>query len=457
MNNVFRVRFERRTTNADNGKIVVVVTNTPGFTGLEGSIDVNIWLRVTSPIGVIYDAITDDEADPTLVLEEDESGEVKIDIPTYSGADIDGIYLFEFKVENVGDQDPAITNLYSAEYEYCACNKAALSLTGNCGSHVIRLRDVSVYGEYGIISRVLTLEKPTISGVQEDPSTTGGQSLNYVSAWTNVTYIGTVDVDVSKVTEVVPDVSNIVDDVPGSFETAEQFEFSEYQTWSTTKSLLYSCGASLKPLAKCIEDKIKEIGGRACGVGSYRALSKSDIDTLEEIQSLTLLWMLAKECGDNDKMSAAYTSLKKLLNCGCCGADDAQPLEPADTGVQDPNTYWVDIAATELITGWSKATGVIGGQWLKYKVGAGMFHVSALLQNASISGTLPRKFLKGDAFAGVGITEFFSSAVFQEYQAGSDSVAVGHVYWRGGAFWFQPNTLFDPSFPIRISASIPLL
>lgn len=440
------VTFERRTGNADDGKIVIVATNDGLTSTIEGDAAVNLRFRVTAPSGVLLDTITSGAASVTGLALAAVHTE-KVTIPSGPGGDVSGDYLIEMKVEVTANTADNVT--LSGEFEYCPENKTALSLIGNCQGPSIQLKDKTDYGGYARLTRVLTLVHPEVNGVQPDNSVTGASLIVAVPTHSNVSYVGNITTTVQK-TEVVSALESQPD----------EFTFYHNMTWTGSVTLTFQCATSFKELAKCYTDKLKALASKACRIGGYRALSKDEFDLMTEMQSEYMLYQIAKDCYDYDGMNTHYNNLKNLLNCNCCGAGSATPLDPTELAVTPSilDVAWSEVPSDSLRNSWLKAA-VFGEAYLKWKVVNGVLYMTGnIVKTTASTGKTAQAWLYSNFLTSVGVepTENFRVMVSQVIGAGSNNLQVGWIYEGGGSFYFQANPNFDPDWPIAIDIAIPL-
>lgn len=438
------VTFERRTGNADNGKIIINAYNNGGTSGININVPVDLRFRITAPSGIIFDTITSGPASTTNLADET-AFVLKVNIPTVGGSDVTGEYHIEMKVTNTAIQSQSIT--MDVAYDYCPVNKVGLKWLGNCNGPSVQLKDGSDYTGHVLLSRTLTLIHPTISGTQLADVVTGTSRIVITPTHSNVTYNGTLS----------SDVQTSVENQGGLY----FMTFVNNQTWTTAKSFKFLCSSSLKDLAKCYEDKMRAIETKACRVGGYRALTKDQFDLMTEMQNTYVLYTLAKECGDYDKMNTYHDSLKKLLNCDCCGASEPSVIEPIefeDSGLIY-DAVWADVPPEQMRNSWTISGGLAGGEYLKWKVQNGVFYMTgAIKKTTETISKLYKPFMYMQWLVSMGIepTALFHCVAQQEVSAGSDNIVVGWVFYAGGNMNLQVNPDFDPNFPVRINVAIPL-
>lgn len=438
------VTFERRTNNADNGKIVIVALNNGLTSGISINVAVDLRFRITAPSGIIYDTITSGAATTTNLADET-AYTLKVTIPTTPGGDITGEYHVEMKVTNTANQTQDIT--MDVAYDYCPLNKVGLKWSGNCNGPSVQLKDSSDYTGHTLLSRVLTLTHPTINGTQLADIVTGNSRIAIVPTHSNVDYIGGITADVQ----------TSVENTDGTY----FMDFVNNQTWSTEKSFTFRCSSSLKALSKCYEDKMNAINTKACRVGGYRALTKEQFDLMTEMQNLYVLYTLAKECGDFDRMNQYFDSLKDLLNCDCCGASEPTVIEPIEfeTTTMVYDAVWADVPPEQMRNSWTISGGLSGGEYLKWKVSNGVLYLSgAILKSTETISKLYKPFMYMQWLTAMNVepTALFHCPVQQEIGAGSDNIVVGWVFYAGGSMNLQVNPSYNPAYPVRINAAIPL-
>ena len=438
------ITFENRTGNINVGKIIMSMYNDGDTDGITDDTAVNIHVRVTAPTGVIYDTLTALSATSLIAL--DGTDTRTISIPMFGGHYVSGSYIFEIRVSEGSN-----SNTLTLEYEYCIENKAALTFLGNCQGPSLRLSDSSSLAGYQLLARAMTLVHPTIEGSQLDNTVTSGLFLSVVPTHNNVSYTGLLSLEVQKTATVTG-----THDQDGTADA----DFIANFTWTTTKLFQFICNTSLSAISKCYEDKLALIEAKACAVGGYQALSKEMRDLMTTLQNLYTMYQMAKECGDYDKMTTHFNSLKQVLNCDCCGSDgisETTPLEGTTTITQD--IPWADVPDDMLMDGWAKAAGVGVDSFLKWKVVNGVFYMYGRIQKAGVAiNILPKAFLS-TAFLtsiGVNVTSLFRSPVHQEPTAGSVIGNVGWVFVNGTSFFITVNPDFDTAFPVAINAAIPL-
>ena len=433
------VTFERRTGNADNGKIVMAFTYTVSLYS-----SVNIQLRVIGPAGVIVDSITSNTDEVTGFV----SPQVftkKINIPTAGIGDIAGDYTFTFKVINSADTDMFFE--YEGTYSYMPVNKGAVTFKSNCAGPSIQLFDSTNYTGYVRTSRTIRLVHPEISGSQlSDTQTTGGQIV-IVPTHSNVIYMGYVTSEVQEST----DVTN----------NTYQINFFTNITWSGNRNLNFLCATSIKDLAGCYEDKLSQLTSRACRVGGWRQLNRQEHELMLDLQTTWTLYKLAKDCGNYDKMATYYTQLKTLLNCDCCGSSTPSLLEPlelnAPTYIGD--AQWADVPEDMLWPNWEISV-LYGTPQLQWKLVNGVLYIRGGVSNAILAAgkhALPQRFLYTTWLSALGIepSTNWVSPVQQGIGAGSDNYTVGWAIVEGNTLAFQFNTLYD-QWPLTLSLVIPL-
>jgi hypothetical protein len=444
---VTTVTFERRTGNADNGKIIIVTTNDGLTSTIEGAEAVNIRIRVTAPTGIIYDTITSGSADATG-LAVAAALTKKVTIPVTSNSDVMGTYIVEIKVEITANT--ADNTTLTGEYEYCPEDKSSVRFAGNCQGPSLQLFDKSTYLGYTLLSRVLTLVHPEIEGTQLPNTTTGNSQIIIAPTHSNVVYQGSITTTVQKSLEV--EVLEGYDDV---------FTFYYNATWTTTSNYTFKCATNLNDIANCYIEKMTTLEAKACRVGGYKALSKQEFDLMIAMQNIWVLYTLAQSCGDYDKMETYHTQLKALLNCDCCGSSSASTIEPivGSTYAAPPDSVWTDIEDDDLINDWTKSSGLIGGVFLKWKIVNGVFYMKgAIINTAATVSKLAKPFLNMSFLTslGVDVTEFFHSIAVQEITAGTDAYPIGWVFVSGGYMILQVNPDYEPTQPIRLNVVMPL-
>jgi hypothetical protein len=440
------VTFERRTGNANNGKIIMAFLNNGSTSTIEANLARNIRIRVTAPTGVIYDTITSGDPDFTG-LAVAASGSKIINIPAISGSDVTGDYVFEFKIETTANTADNVT--LTAEYEYCPENRAVVRFASNCAGPAVQLFDRTNYTGYILLSRVLTLVHPEVNNVQPTNSTTGGSMITIAPTHSNVVYTGTLSAEVRKQVVV-----NALEDFP------DTVTFIQNNTWGTTLTYTFQCATSLKDLAKCYQDKLAELNAAACRVGGYRALTKQQFDLMAEMQSLWVMYTIARDCGDYDKMNTYYNQLKALLNCNCCGAGEPAVIEPLPGEVPFlSDSAWADVDEAWLRGGHTISGGMTGGNFLRWKIVGSVLYLSgAVIHPSNAYSKLPREWLSTEFVTslGVSLTELYHGAIFQEVGADVDNVVVGWAYVNGNGFYMQLNPAATANRPIRINLAIPL-
>lgn len=437
------ITFENRTGNANAGKIILAMYNDGITDGITVDVAVNIHVRVTAPTGVIYDTLTGLGVTGSIAL--DGTDTRTINIPMFSGHYVAGPYIFEIRVS-----EGANSNTLTLEYDYCIENKAALTFLANCQGPSLRLSDSSSLAGYQRLTRVLTLVHPEIEGSQLDNTVTGGSFLSIVPTHNNVGYTGSVTLEVQKTATVTG-----THDQAGTADA----DFIANYTWVNSKTFQFVCNTNLNAIAKCYEDKLAIIEAKACAVGGYQALSKEMRDLMTTMQNLYTMYQMAKECGDYDKMTTHYNSLKQVLNCDCCGASGVVEVTPIESTMITQDVPWSDVPNDMLLDGWAKAAGVGVDSFLRWKVVNGVFYMYGRIQKAGVSiNVLPKQFLSMAFLTSLGITvtSLFRSPVHQEPTAGSVIGNVGWVFVNGTSMFITVNPDFDTAFPVALNVAIPL-
>lgn len=421
----FTIKFDLDSDSATYKKLVL--TDTTDYAGESiDPADVVGYFKITNPLGVTVHegsfSSPDIDADVSLVFSDEAISLVSSSPLKF----LLGTYTITYNIQVSGSD----TYSKTTEAEFCPpttivsadgeIQDACMTYLINCFCQKITLTDVTVYGDYDSLTRLITLHPPSIA---EEPDVTSNNStLEYTFSYTNAGYEFYLD--------------NLVTYVDGDVTVAVRVEY--------TISKTVRCDKLNANLLKCIsnffshyENEIQVKGG------SNLVNSKLIADTMALIGKIQS-YDANLQIGNWEKVDTLYTEIEAIINehivCPCnCDSDEPTLADPfCGAGAGSSGTTYSFVGSSPVVVGVAGTVVTISlTTTFVNKVNSLYNDIitssdSSLSVSSSTSGT--------DKTWDVKAKQHLSLKVTIDYTAGTDvSVTTGDVVRQGNRY--------DSNFP----------
>lgn len=319
----FQIRFVNDASDATYNKKIKLTMSGPTSAGTT----YRYWVKVVSPSGAVVKdyAATPGTTSPDATSLSNATANFAVTIPL----DLDGSYLAgSYKIYISYDStspSTAVLEVY-ATVSYApkvtpssaAGSDVVLSGTVSCITGTVTATDETDYSGYTMTSRSLMLKAPAVAGAATQPTdvTTGGGTVNTVTAWSGVTWNALLTV-----------MRKVVHALPGDFTEFTAIETIE-QTVNTV-AIPVNCDLDFCGLAACLEEKFLAVEDQACQSGGWGNVSSQEKDDLQRAMSMCHLAFTYHRCGNSAKAEEWYAKAADALSCDCgCGCGSSAAPKP---------------------------------------------------------------------------------------------------------------------------------
>lgn len=295
------VKFEARSGDANDGKIVVRFFEDASTTTFTGKVS------IISPTGVVLRSY----ATGSVSFVGPGTASILVPIPLDgAGEYLRGTYTIQvFLDDNGAGPHPLIEVTHP--YYFCPHNSPdhttsdliKLGVVLDCAAETLLATDETDYTDITRLTRVLTTTPPAVTNVAA--STTGTGSLTSAVTYTNVTYGTELEVSFSY-----------------NSETSGGVPFISYGSAVVFVETKVDCDPNLCATVNCLTERFNTLKSRSKQAGGWYNLPAQERENYEYVASLVALAQMARGCNNYTQSKAYIDEAKTLLNCDCgCAAE----------------------------------------------------------------------------------------------------------------------------------------